>query len=102
MKRLMFVGAAVAILGGLSVIFLMRAPAAPAANATPGTPNAPRIVTKKVDPPTPFVSTPAEAPKKAPPKKVDPAPVTPAPAPASSTLASLRLETDVPGASVFI
>ena len=86
----------VAIGGG---IFLMRrgAPPAPVAPVAPDAPASPRIVPKKVDPPSPIVS---ETPKKSAPKKAAPAP---APATsASPTLASLNLDSDVPGASVFI
>jgi hypothetical protein len=102
MNRLVLIGAAVAIIGGLSVIFVMRGPDTPVAgNATPSAPTASRIVTKKVDPPTPFRPTTSEAPRKGAPRKTDPAPTAPT-APAAPTLASLKLDSDVPGASVFI
>ena len=90
--------AVVLIAGG---IFLMRrsAPGAPVATDTPVAPAPSRIVPKKVEPPSPIVT---EAPSKSAPKKVDAAPA-PAPAVAAApTLASLTLESDVPGASVFI
>src|SRR4051812_37445672 len=103
MNRFVLIGAAVAIIGGLSVIFLMRGPeTSVAGNATASAPTASRIVNKKVDPPTPFVAPTSDAPRKGAPKKAEPvvtAPVAPAAAP---TLASLKLDSDVPGASVFI
>ena len=59
-----------------------------------------RIVPKKVNPPSPIAA--AAAPKKETPKKSAPvAPKAPV-APTAPTLASLKLESDVPGASVFI
>lgn len=60
----------------------------------------PRVVPKKVDPPAPVV-TPAPEPRKTTPKKAE-APVEKAPAAEAPKLASLQLESDVPGASVFI
>jgi hypothetical protein len=59
-------------------------------------PSAPRVVPKKMPGPAPVTT---ETPRKAEPKKAEPA--APA-APAAPTLASLTIESDVPGASVFI
>jgi hypothetical protein len=95
---LVAVAAAVLLIGGGLFMFRGSKPE-PVAEA-PAAPAAPRVVSKKVEPPVP-VPTP-EAPKKTAPKKAAPeAPAAPA-APAAPTLASLTLETDVPGASVFI
>ena len=72
-------------------------------NATAAPPS--RIVAKKVDPPTPVPAAPAndDAPaRKAPAKKAEPVAVAAPAAPAAPDLASLTLDTDVPGASVFI
>lgn len=64
---------------------------------------APRVVPRKVEPPAPGVSTPpAETARKAPPRKAAPEPATPTAPVAAPPLASLDLESDVPGASVFI
>jgi hypothetical protein len=80
--------------------FLHRPRPAPVEVSTPPA-AAPRVVPKKVEPPSPVVTAPAgESPRKAPPKKADPAPA--ATTAAAPTLASLTLESDVPGASVFI
>jgi hypothetical protein len=94
---------AVALIGGLVVIagisafLVLRSRPEPKPAPVPAPVTTPRVVPKKVEPaPAPV----AEAPKKAP-KKAPAAPVAPA-APAAPTLASLTLETDVPGASVFI
>ena len=93
--------AAVVVIGG-GAYWLHRPRPKPVEVVTPA-PEPPRIVPKKVDPPAP-VAPKVEA-KKGPAKKGPAAPVTPgapaAPA-ASATLASLKLESDVPGASVFI
>jgi hypothetical protein len=96
MNRAMIAAGTVIILA-IGLIFLLRddpEPEPPPAAAGP--PPAPRIVPKKLDsdarPP---------APRKAAPKKTEPAPAAPA-ATAAPTLASLTLESDVPGASVFI
>lgn len=94
MNRAVIVIGAVIVVVGLGVVFLLRddsEPARPPAAAPP----APRIVPKKDPAPV------AEAPRKAAPKKSEPKPVEPV-APAAPTLASLTLESDVPGASVFI
>ncbi len=92
------IGLATVVLG-VGVVFLARREPPPPAPVTPAAPApAPRVVPKKVDPgPAPV----AEAPKKAAPKKAEPKAPEPA-APAAATLATLRLESDVPGASVFI
>lgn len=101
MKPAALVGAAVAILVGVTIVFMGRKspePAPPAETRAAPAP-APAPVAKKAEPP-PAPAEP-EAPRKAAPRKV--APVTPAPvAEAAPTLATLTLESDVPGASVFI
>ncbi len=91
--------AAMLVIGG-AALYLHRPPSEPEEVATTPAP-APRVVPKKVDPPAPVVTPPAGADRKAPPKAAPVAPVAPV-APAAPTLASLTLETDVPGASVFI
>lgn len=93
MTRVAIVAAAATVVLGAGVVFLMRddPEPAPAVNASAPAPGS-RIVRKKVE------STPVPAPKKAPPKKVEPK-VTETPAAAAT---SLRLESDVPGAAVFI
>ncbi len=84
------------IIGG---VFLMRRSEPEPVAEAPGKAAPSRIVPKKVEPPSPIVT---DAPKKAAPKKTAGAPP-PAPAPVTAaTLASLTLESDVPGASVFI
>ncbi len=101
MKPAALIGAGVAILAGVGVVFMGggkrdREPAPVAAPA----PVTAAPVTRKVEPPPAApVSEPAE-PRTAAPRKTAPAaaPV----AEAAPTLASLTLETDVPGASVFI
>jgi hypothetical protein len=90
---------AAAVAAGLAA-FLHRPRTAPVEVSTPPA-AAPRVVPKKVDPPAPVVTAPAdEAPRKTPAKKETPPPA--APAAAAPTLASLTIESDVPGASVFI
>jgi hypothetical protein len=88
--------AVVLIVGG---ILLMRS-GAPEPAAEPATPAAPRIIPKKNEP-VPAPTAPVAETRKAPARKAEPAPPAPE-APAAPTLASLTLETDVPGASVFI
>lgn len=86
---------------GAAAYYLYRPRPRPAEVSTP--PAESRVVPKKVAPAAPAASaTPAvETPPTAPPKKAAPEPAAPA-APAAPTLASLTLESDVPGASVFI
>ena len=96
MNRSVVVAGALTVVIGAGLVFMLRNDEpAPVAEA-PATPSAPRIVPKKMD-----AAPPAVTPKKATPKKAEPKPVEPA-APAAPTLASLRLESDVPGASVFL
>jgi hypothetical protein len=95
MNKAVVIGVLAVILG-IGAIFLLGGDEEPptAANASAPAP-APRVVPKKLDP-----SAVAEAPRKTVPKKTEPKPVeAPPPAP---TLASLSLQSDVPGASVFI
>ncbi len=92
--------AAVVVIGGLA-LYLHSPRPEPAEVSTPPA-AAPRVVPKKVEPPSPVVAAPSAAePRKTAPKAAPVAPAAPA-APAAPTLASLTLETDVPGASVFI
>ena len=97
MNRAALIVVALAVLIGVGAFFVTREAPAPAPPpetraAAPGPPPA-----KKEEPP-PAPAPVAEAPRKAAPKRA-PAPVAEAPAP---TLATLTLESDVPGASVFI
>ena len=99
MNRTVAAGAAVVVVIVVAVLLLRGGDPepAPATNST-AAPAAPRIVPKKLEP-----APVAEAPRKSPPKKAEPKPVVePTPAPAAPTLASLSLQSDVPGASVFI
>ena len=102
MNRGVLIGGAIALLlvGG---VFLMRSGAPDADSESDSTPSAPRIVPKKNEPvPAPIRPAAApDAPPKAAPRKAE-APAPAPAAPASATLASLKLESDVPGASVFI
>ena len=96
-RGVLFAIVAVVLLGGTAYFLHRPRPAEPEV-AAPAP--APRVVPKK-DPPVPTPAKPvAETPKKAAPKAA-PKESTPAPA-AAPTLASLTLDTDVPGASVFI
>lgn len=99
MKPAAIVAFLVAISVSVAIVYMMRKePAAPPVETRAAAP-APAPVAKKAEPP-PAPAEP-EAPRKAAPRKV--APVTPAPvAEAAPTLATLTLESDVPGASVFI
>ena len=90
------VGALIAFLAWALFFVLRDAPELPPAATATAPPSAPRVVPKKIDPTSP----PVETPRKAPPKKAEPKPVETAPA--EPTLASLRLVSDVPGASVFL
>lgn len=95
---------AVVLVGAALYIHRPRGTAEEAGARNPSESAPSRIVTKKVDPPTPVPNAPAASEpvaKKAPAKKAEPAP-TAVEAPAAPTLASLSLDTDVPGASVFI
>jgi hypothetical protein len=99
MNRGILIAAVIAVLA-FGVVFMLREKAPPEIESS-AAPGEPRIVPRKNEPvPTPAKPV-SEAPRKAAPKNaaVEPAP---APAPAAPKLASLRLETDVPGASVFI
>ena len=100
MNRTVIVAGALAVLVVIGAVVFMRGgdpKPAPTTNTSSGPP-APRVVPKKVD------SSPvAETPRKTPAKKAEPKPVEETPAPAAApTLASLSLDSDVPGASVFI
>lgn len=101
MKRGAVIGPLVAVAVAMGVVFLVRKspePAPPAETRAGAPPPAP-VVRKAEPPPTAPVAESA-APRPAAPRKA-----TPAPAPvveAAPTLATLTLESDVPGASVFI
>ena len=100
MNRVILAIVAVIVIGGGVMLLMRNSEPEPVAEApTSAAPS--RIVPKKVEPPSPIVT---EAPKKAAPKNTEkaPAPAPVAPAPAAPTLATLTLESDVPGASVFI
>ncbi len=77
---------------------LNRSDPEPAPAAAPAASRTPAPVARKAEPPPPAPAAEPAAPRKAAPKAAAPAPVTEA----APTLASLTLETDVPGASVFI
>jgi PEGA domain len=100
MNRGILIAAVLAVLA-LGAVFTLRERAPEPVVESAAEPAAPRIVPRKNEP----VPTPAkpveDAPRKAAPKN---APAEPAPAPAAEApkLASLKLDTDVPGASVFI
>lgn len=102
MKRAAILGPIVAIVVSLGVVFMStrknKAPEAPI-EAPAAAPVAAPVARKAEPPPPPPPAEPA-APKPVAPKKAAPAaaPV----AEAAPTLATLTLETDVPGASVFI
>ena len=96
-RGVIFAVAAALALVGLGAFFIIGGRPEPMAEAPPTAAPAPRIVPKKTD----TSPRPAEEPKKAAPKKAEPKPAEPA-APAAPTLATLTLESDVPGASVFI
>lgn len=102
MKPAAFIGAGVAIVIGVGIVFMGGRkdpePAKPVETPAAERPAAP--VARKAEPPPPAPAAEPAAPRKAAPK-----PVAPAAAPvveAAPTLASLTLESDVPGASVFI
>jgi hypothetical protein len=96
------VAAGLVLILGIGVWVMMRPGREPEGGASAET-SAPRIIPKKDEPvPSPIRPAPEpESPRKTAPKKADSAPA-PAPAPAAPNLASLKLESDVPGASVFI
>lgn len=103
MNRVVLI-AAIVVAVAIGGYYLGRNLAGPTPEPAPSeTPAPPRVVTKKVEPPTPVAPSAAvtEAPRTGAPKKPEPPPPPP-PAPAAPTLASLKLDTDVPGASVFI
>ena len=95
---------AILVLVAIGGYYLGRNAGAPVAPIAPVASEPSRVVTKKVEPPTPVappVATVDAATRKGPPKKADLPPAAPS-APAAPSLASLKLDTDVPGASVFI
>ena len=97
-RALLIAALAVVLVGGGYFLTRTRAPEAPQALEAP---SAPRVVPKKNAPVPAPVTGETEAARKTAPKKAAPEPAAPA-APAAPTLASLTLESDVPGASVFI
>ena len=98
MNRGLLIAAAAIVVIAVGILTMRGAPE-PVVDTPP--PAAPRIVPKKNEPvPTPARPVP-EATRKPAAKDAPKAPPAPV-APAAPTLASLRLETDVPGASVFI
>jgi hypothetical protein len=99
MNRGLVVAVAAVVVIGAAALWLHR-PRTEPVEVTTSTPAAPRIVTKKAEPPVPVPS--AVDARKTPKKDAAPEPPPPPPPPAAPKLASLRLESDVPGASVFI
>ena len=98
MNRAILVAALIAVLA-FGVIFMLRETPGPVVDEPAA--SEPRIVPRKNEP-VPTRAKPVEEAPRTAPKKGAPAPP-PAPvAPDPPKLASLRLETDVPGASVFI
>ncbi|HEX6163027.1 MAG TPA: PEGA domain-containing protein [Vicinamibacterales bacterium] len=99
MNRGLLIAAVAVVLIVAAIALLMRGERPEPVAETPAPAPAPRVVPKKdAPPPTPVADA-----KKAAPKKTAPAATPAAPAaPAAPTLASLHLDSDVPGASVFI
>ena len=97
------IAAALVMMIGLGAIFLLRDVPAPATAPapTPAAAPAPKPAPVKKETPPPSPAAVASAPRKAVPKKAPPAPVAAATT-AAPTLAHLSLDSDVPGASVFI
>ena len=91
--------AAVVVIGGAA--YWLHRPRPRPAEVVTSAPEPPRIVPKKVDPPVPVTASPSDATKKGSANKAPVAPLAPV-APVAPPLASLNLESDVPGASVFI
>ena len=102
MNRWVWIGGVIVLLL-VNAVFFLRSGAPESDPEAGSTSAAPRIVPKKDEPvPAPIrPSAEPEAPRKAAPRKTEEAAPAPA-APAAPTLASLKLESDVPGASVFI
>ena len=102
MRPAALVGPAVAVLVALGVVFFVsgRKEPEPAPAAAPLAAPAPAPVARKAEPPPAAPAAEPVAPKAVAPRKA--APVAAPAAEAAPTLATLTLETDVPGASVFI
>lgn len=101
MKPAAFIGAAVAVVVGVSIVFLGRKAPEPVKPVEEAVVRPAAPVARKAEP----APAPAPAAEPAAPRKAAPKPAAPAAAPvveAAPTLATLTLETDVPGASVFI
>jgi hypothetical protein len=100
MNRAVVIGGAVIVLVGIGAMVLMRDVPAPASAPTPraAAPAPTPAPAKEAAPPS--AAPVAAAPRETAPRRA-PAPVAAA-APAAPTLATLTLESDVPGASVFI
>ena len=101
MKPAAWVGAGVAILVGVGIVFLGRgSDPEPAPVAAPAAAPAPAPAARKAEPAPPAPAAEPTAPRVTAPRKAAPAaaPV----AEAAPSLATLTLESDVPGASVFI
>ena len=99
MNRVLLAAGVVVLLGVGAFLLTRDSAPEPVSEAPAAAPAPSRIVPKKVAPPSPVVT---ETPKKAPPSKADTTPAPAPAAPAAPTLASLTLDSDVPGASVFI
>lgn len=98
-NRAVVIGVAVIVLIGIGAVFLMRDVPAPASAPAPrSAAPVPRSTPTKNAAPPPAKAPVAAGTRKAAPKKAP----TPVAATAAPTRATLRLESDVPGASVFI
>jgi hypothetical protein len=95
-RGVLFAVVAVVLLGGAAYVLHRPQPVEPEETTSA----APRIIPKE-NKPVPTRATPVPEARKTP-KKTAPEPPAPPPPPPAPTLASLRIETDVPGASVFI
>ncbi len=98
MNRAVLIGGALTVLIGVGVVFVTREAPAPA--PPPDTRAAAPAPAPTTKPPPAAPAPEPEAPRKAAPRKAAPAPVPIAAA--APTLVTLTLESDVPGASVFI
>ena len=95
-RKTLAIGALTAVVGSAVFFQLRDAPEPPPAETPAPPPPTPRIVPKKIDgTPPPLPEPPKKAAKKSAPTPVEPVEAAP-------TLASLVLESDVPGASVFL
>ena len=100
-SRAIFIGLiAIALVGGGALYVLRSRPAPPESKPVAAAPK-PAAPAVRAPAPGPEPAPAEPAPRKTAPRKSAPAPAAPAPA-AAPTTATLMLDTDVPGASVFI